>query len=163
MIKPRLRARGGALARHDAPRPTERGAKPERGAKRKRGVFQLRLQARGNTARGGLAGPSRACKGGFGLALPRAGGERHYARGNGSSSPRGGLRPGAIRRLDRDHPSLPRERERERERCISSAEASTYGPVRPRSNPRHVCVHRTHAKTAPSPKRFRSLSQENPC
>jgi hypothetical protein len=53
---------------------------------KKRLVVQLRLQARGRSARGGLAGPSRACKRGFGLTLPRAGGERHCARGRVASN-----------------------------------------------------------------------------
>jgi hypothetical protein len=54
------------------------------------------------------------------------------------------------------------ERERERERCVSAADASTNGRVQARSNPRHVCPQRTHAKTAPSTKRSRSLSKRNP-
>ena len=88
-------------------------------------VIKLRLQARGRSARGGLAGRSRANKRGFGLALPRAGGEHHRARGLGASNnarkgvachtPRGGSRTGCFRRLDQGCYWDKRERERERD------------------------------------------------
>jgi hypothetical protein len=41
------------------------------------------------------------------------------------------------------------KRERERERCVSSADASTYGPEWARCDPWHVCPQLTHAKTTP--------------
>src|SRR5580692_10392510 len=41
------------------------------------------------------------------------------------------------------------ERERERERCVSDADASSYGPFRARNDPHHTCPHRTHANTTP--------------
>ncbi len=128
----------------------------------KRGVSQLRLQARGRSARSGLAGRCFLCNTASGLTRHRADGDRHHAHGNSSSSPRGGWEPGPIRRLDRGDYCDKRERERERERCVSAADASTYGPCWARGNPWHVCPHRTHAKTAPSPKRYRSLSKKNP-
>src|ERR1700691_5029705 len=52
---------------------------------------------------------------------------------------------GAVRR----EVLLGQERERERERCISSAEASTYGAEMARGDPWHVCPQLTHAKTTP--------------
>jgi hypothetical protein len=42
------------------------------------------------------------------------------------------------------------ERERERERCVSDADASSYGPSLGAIDPRHACPQRTHAKTTPS-------------
>src|ERR1039458_3623316 len=51
------------------------------------------------------------------------------------------------------------ERERERERCVSSADASTYGTRWAHDDPHHICPCRTHAKTTllhvtrPSPQR----------
>ncbi len=90
----------------------------------KRGVSQLRLQARGRSTRSGIAGRSLPCKRGFGLALPRADGEHHRARGRGASNKardaasyasRGGWKPGPIRRLDRGCYWDKRERERERD------------------------------------------------
>ena len=41
------------------------------------------------------------------------------------------------------------QRERERERCVSDADASRYEPLRARTDPHHICPHRTHAKTTP--------------
>jgi hypothetical protein len=41
------------------------------------------------------------------------------------------------------------ERERERERCVSDADASSYGPALGAIDPRHECPQRTHAKTTP--------------
>jgi len=41
------------------------------------------------------------------------------------------------------------KRERERERCISAAEASTYGPNWAPRNSWHVCPQPIHAKTTP--------------
>jgi hypothetical protein len=86
---------------------------------------QLRLQALGNTTGGGLAGRSRACKHCSGLALPRAGGEHHRARGVGASNkaregggfhtPRAGWKTGRFRRLDGGCYWDKRERERERD------------------------------------------------
>ena len=73
-------------------------------------------------------------------------------------SPRRGREPAMIRCLDQGR--YWDKRERERERCVSAADASTNGPVQARSNPRHVCPQRTHAKTTPSSKRSRSLSKE---
>jgi hypothetical protein len=118
--QPRLQARGRPR-RHDTPRTQKHVAKT------KHGVSQLRLQARGRSARGGLAGRSWACKRGFGLALPRAGGERHCARsrvasnrarGTGGHTPRGGWKPGQIQSLGPNRGLAlygPRERERERD------------------------------------------------
>jgi hypothetical protein len=118
-----------------------------------RGVSQLRLQARGRHLRSGLAGRSLPRKQAFGPALHRADGDRHYAGGRPCPSPRGGLRTDTLRPLNQRR--YWDKRERERERCVSSADASTYGPYWPRGDSRHVCPARTHAKTAPSPKRFR--------
>src|SRR4029077_15429500 len=73
-------------------------------------------------------------------------------------SPRRGLPPWALRLLDQER--RWRKRERERERCISAADASTYGPKRARGNPPHVCPGRTHAKAAPHRYDRYSLSQE---
>src|SRR4029077_11965150 len=96
---------------------------------------------------------------------PRTGGLRKKPRTHNNSR----LRAGANRNTRRHHAAPPtrrlrtqrdpaarpeallgQERERERERCVSAADASTYGPKRARSNPQHVCPKRTHAKTAPS-------------
>jgi hypothetical protein len=91
-------------------------------------VSQLRRRARGRSARGGLAGRSRACKGGLGLALQRADGDRQRARDVGASNragavchtPRGGSqRPGCARLEGRRQPVHNRQRERERERDAS--------------------------------------------
>ena len=41
------------------------------------------------------------------------------------------------------------KRERERERCVSAADASTYGTQRARGDSRHVCPQLTHVKTTP--------------
>jgi hypothetical protein len=118
-----------------------------------RGLAQLRLQAHGNTARRGLAGRSLTCKRGFGLALQRAGGERHRARGRvasnrardmGFHTTRGGWKTALKRRLEEG--CYRGKRERERERCVSAADASTYGPMRARNDPRHICPRRTHVK-----------------
>jgi hypothetical protein len=128
-------------------------------AKTKRGVSQLRLQARGRSTDSGLAGLSLTRKEGFGLALPRADGEHPYARGRvasnrardtGGHTPRRSRKTAVIPRLDQW--CYWGKRERERERCVSSADASTYRPNMARSNLWHVCSQRTHAKTAPSPK-----------
>jgi hypothetical protein len=51
-----------------------------------------------------------------------------------------GVRPGALDGA---------ERERERERCVSDADASSYGPFRARNDPQHICPKRTHANTTP--------------
>jgi hypothetical protein len=90
-----------------------------------RGGTQLRLQARRGSTRGGLAGRSRACKHCSGLALPRADGEHHRARGMGASSkaregvlcqtPRRGLIAGRNRPLEEGCYWDKRERERERD------------------------------------------------
>ena len=123
-------------------------------------VSQLRRHARGRPNRSGLAGRSLPHNCAFGLALHHADGNRHCAHGRPLSPPRGGLRPSAVGPLNQQR--YWDKRERERERCISNADASTYGPVRPRGDSRHMCPARTHAKTAPSPKRYRSLSKKNP-
>ncbi len=120
------------------------------------GVTQLRLQARGNTAHSGLAGRSRACKRGFGLALPRADGEHQRARGRVASN----RARGAVIRASRGDPKTAvtgrldegcywDKRERERERCVSAADASTYSAEWARDDPWHVCPQLTHAKTTP--------------
>jgi hypothetical protein len=54
------------------------------------------------------------------------------------------------------------ERERERERCVSAADASTYGPIRARVDPWHVCPQLTHANTTIPHHATRSLSPNNP-
>jgi hypothetical protein len=169
-VQLRRHARGKETARDDVSRATKRVARTTRVVSRtKRGVSQLRLQARGNTARSGLAGRSLPCKKGFGLALKRSDGEHHHARGGvaskeargaGVHTPRGGWEPGPIPRLDRDR--YCDKRERERERCVSAADASTYGPYWARGNPWHVCPHRTHAKTAPSPKTIQVPLRKEP-
>src|ERR1700742_3340373 len=41
------------------------------------------------------------------------------------------------------------ERERERERCVSEADASSYGTPRAHNDPPHICPVWTHAKTTP--------------
>src|SRR5580692_7347963 len=41
------------------------------------------------------------------------------------------------------------ERERERERCVSDADASSYGTITARNDPHHTCPYRTHANTTP--------------
>ena len=122
-----------------------------------RGGTQLRLQARRGSTRGGLAGRSRACKHCSGLALPRADGEHHRARGMGASSkaregvlcqtPRRGLKAGRNRPLEEG--CYWDKRERERERCVSAADASTYGRVLAHADPPHVCPQRKQAKTTP--------------
>src|SRR5580692_565340 len=53
------------------------------------------------------------------------------------------------------------ERERERERCVSDADASSYGPFRARNDPQHICPERTHANTTPH-HLTRSLSTTSP-
>ncbi len=175
--RPRVRGRRAGTRLVDARAAIRRPVPPsddfpraaKNGAGTKRVRVQLRRHARGNTPRSGLAGRSLPCKKGFGLALKRSDGERHHARGRvasngardtGGHNPRGGWEPGPIRRLDRG--CYWDKRERERERCVSAADTSTYGPCWARGNPWHVCPHRTHAKTAPSPKRYRSLSKRNP-
>ena len=129
---------------------------PPRVARKMHRVVQLRLQARDKATRSGLAGPSLTRKEGFGLALKRSDGEHHHARGGVASNrtrdtvshaSRGGPRTAVTGRLEEW--CYWDERERERERCISSAEASTYGPVRARGDPWHVCPQLTHAKTTP--------------
>jgi hypothetical protein len=125
-------------------------------ARAMRGVTQLRLQARDRSTRSGLAGQSSACKRGFGLALPRADGEHHRARGGVASNrardavihaSRGGSRTAVTGRLDQG--CYWGKRERERERCVSAADASTYGTETARGDPWHVCPQLTHAKTTP--------------
>jgi hypothetical protein len=116
---------------------------------------QLRLQARSKSARCGLAGTSRACKHCSGLALSCSGGEHPHARGRVASNnarehvlcqtPRGGLKSAVKRRLDEG--CYWGKRERERERCVSAADASTYGRALTHSDPRHNHPQRTHAKT----------------
>src|SRR5580692_9212177 len=39
------------------------------------------------------------------------------------------------------------ERERERERCVSDADASSYGTITARNHSPHTCPERTHANT----------------
>jgi hypothetical protein len=106
----------------------------------RRCVFQLRLQARGNSARGGLAGRSPVCKRGFGLALPRAGGELHCAHGGvasdralgtGCHTPRRGRRSARMRRLEEG--CYRGKRERERERDVSAL--LTHLPTDPSGRP----------------------------
>jgi len=111
-----------------------------RGEEMRRCVIQLRLQAHGNSVRGGLAGRSQVCKRGFGLALPRAGGERHYARGRvasnrargtGCHTPRRSRRSARMRRLDQG--CYRGKRERERERDVSAV--LTHLPTGPYEHP----------------------------
>jgi len=53
----------------------------------------------------------------------------------------------AQRRLEERH--YWDKRERERERCVSAADASTYGTLWAHNDSRHVCPRKTHAKTTP--------------
>jgi hypothetical protein len=124
----------------------------------KRGVSQLRLQARGRSARSGLAGRCFLCNTASGLTRHRADGDRHHARGNSSSSPRGGWKPGPIRRLDRGCYCDKRERERERDASALLRHLPT-GVFRPAAIPgtyvpieltRKQLPHRSD--TGPSPK-----------
>jgi hypothetical protein len=69
---------------------------------------------------------------------------QRYALPNPARGPAAGddsaVRPGVLQ---------GQERERERERCVSAADASTYGRTRVRNDPLHICPQRTHAKTTP--------------
>ena len=80
------------------------------------------------------------------------------ARGNptGPKGPKTGRDP-ALR------PAVSAEqRERERERCVSDADASSYGPLRARNDPQHRCPYRTHANTTPH-HHDQALSPTIPC